>query len=135
MSSPSGTARRTNRRTGGGFTLLEMLVALTVLAVALLAALRASSVGVQNTSEIRNRLLASWVAQNRLAEHIARRDWLPIGVIRGDETQGGARFGWEEKIVGTPNFQFRRIEIRVFAEQEPDQALSTLTGFMVKPGG
>jgi len=127
--------RRTVRRATCGFTLLEMLVALTVLAIALLAALRASSVGVQNTSEIRNRLLAGWVAQNRLEEHIARRDWLPIGVARGNETQGGVRFGWEEKIVGTPNFQFRRIEIRVFAEQEPQQALGSLSGFMVKPGG
>ena len=118
-----------------GFTLLEMLVALTVLAIALLAALRASSAGVQNTAEIRNRLLAGWVAQNRLAEHLARRDWLPIGVLRGDESQADGRFGWEEKIVGTPNFQFRRIEIRVFTEQQPDQALATLGGFMVKPGG
>ena len=122
-------------RTIGGFTLLEMLVALTVLAIALLAALRASSAGVQNTAEIRNRLLASWVAQNRIAEHIARRDWLPIGVVRGEESQGGVRFGWEERIVGTPNFQFRRVEIRVFAQQEPEQALANLTGFMVKPGG
>ena len=118
-----------------GFTLLEMLVALTVLAIALLAALRASSAGVQNTTEIRNRLLAGWVAQNRLAEHLARRDWLPIGVVRGDESQAGMRFGWAEKIVGTPNYQFRRIEIRVFAEQQPDQALATLSGFVVKPGG
>jgi general secretion pathway protein I len=122
-------------RTIDGFTLLEMLVALTVLAIALLAALRASSAGVQNTVEIRNRLLASWVAQNRLAEHAARRDWIPIGEMRGEESQGGVRFGWEEKIVGTPNFQFRRIEIRVFAEQDPQQALASLTGFMVKPGG
>lgn len=118
-----------------GFTLLEMLVALTVLAIALLAALRASSAGVQNTVEIRNRLLAGWVAQNRLAEHLARRDWLAIGLVRGDESQGGVRFRWEEKIVGTPNYQFRRVEVRVFAEQEPDQALASLTGFMVKPGG
>jgi len=118
-----------------GFTLLEMLVALTVLAVALLAALRASSAGVQNTAEIRNRLLAGWVAQNRLAEHIARRDWLPVGVVHGEETQGGVHFGWEERIVGTPNYQFRRIEIRVFAEQKPEQALANFTGFMVKPGG
>ena len=122
-------------RPSRGFTLLEMLVALTVLAIALLAALRASSTGLQNTVEIRNRLLASWVAQNRLAEHIARRDWLPVGEMRGEESQGGVAFGWEEKIAGTPNFQFRRIEIRVFAPQEPEQALSSLTGFMVKPGG
>jgi len=123
------------RQTSRGFTLLELLVALVVIAVALLAALRASGAGVHNTSEIRNRLLASWVAQNRLAEHIARRDWLPIGVIRGEDEQAGVRFLWEEKIGGTPNFQFRRIEIRVFSEDDPEHAAASLSGFMVKPGG
>ena len=118
-----------------GFSLLEMLVALAVLAIALLAALRASGAAVVNTEEIRDRLLAGWVAQNRLAEHIARRDWLPIGVVRGEESQGGVRFGWEERTVGTPNFQFRRIEIRVFSEQQPDFTLARLSGFVVKPGG
>jgi general secretion pathway protein I len=122
-------------RPSRGFTLLEILVALAVLAIALFAALRASSAGVQNTEEIRNRLLAGWVAQNRLAEHLARRDWLPVGVVSGEDSQGGVRFGWEEKIVVTPNYQFRRIEIRVFAAQQPDHALASLSGFVVKPGG
>ena len=122
-------------RRRAGFTLVELLVALTVLGVALLAALRASGAGVQNTAEIRARLLAGWVAQNRLAEHIARRDWLPVGVLRGQETQAGVRFGWEERILATPNYQFRRIEIRVYEEQRPEQALAQLTGFMVRPGG
>jgi len=129
MNSPPSPPR--SRR---GFTLLEVLVALTVLAIALLAALRASSAGVQHTAEIRNRLLAGWVAQNRLAEHLARRDWLPVGVVRGEDSQGGVRFGWQEKVVATPNYQFRRIEIRVFAEQNPDHALASLSGFVVKPG-
>jgi general secretion pathway protein I len=117
------------------FTLLEMLVALTVLAIALLAALRASGAAVTNTEDIRDRLFASWVAQNRLAEHIARRDWPPIGVLQGEESQGGVRFGWEERTVGTPNYQFRRIEIRVFPEQQSDFTLARLSGFVVKPGG
>lgn len=117
------------------FTLLEMLVALTVLAIALLAALRASGAAVTNTEDIRERLFASWVAQNRLAEHIARQDWPPIGVVQGEESQGGVRFGWEERTVGTPNFQFRRIEIRVFPEQQTDFTLARLSGFVIKPGG
>jgi general secretion pathway protein I len=66
------------------FTLVEVLVALAVLSLALMAALRASSVGVSTSNEIRDRLLAGWVAQNRLAEHRARRDWLPVGVFNGE---------------------------------------------------
>ena len=116
-----------------GFTLLEVLVALAVLALALMAALRASSIGVSNSGEIRDRLLAGWVAQNRLAEHRARRDWLPVGVFQGEATQGGMLFRWEEKVNSTPNTQFLRVEIRVFAPGKPDAALGSMSGFLVRP--
>jgi len=119
--------------TARAFTLVEILVALAVLALALMAALRASSIGVANSSEIRDRLLASWVAQNQLAEHRARRDWLPVGVYHGDAVEGGMRFRWEEKVSSTPNTQFLRVEIRVFAQDKADAALGTMSGFLVKP--
>jgi general secretion pathway protein I len=121
------------RRGARAFTLLEVLVALAILALALIAALRASSIGVSNSAEIRDRLLASWVAQNRLAEHRARRDWLPVGVFNGEATQGGVLFFWEEKVNSTPNTQFMRVEIRVFAPDRPGAALGDMTGFLVKP--
>ena len=119
------------RRTG--FTLVEVLVALAILALALIAALRAGSVGVSNSAEIRDRLLAGWVAQNRLAEHRARRDWLPVGVYQGQAAQAGMLFRWEEKINSTPNSQFLRVEIRVFPQSQTDAALASMTGFLVRP--
>lgn len=120
-----------------GFTLLEVMVALAILALALMAALRAGSMATQNTAEIRQRQLADWVALDRLEEHRARRDWLPVGIISGETVQGGIRFRWEEKIGGTPNFQFRRIEVRVFPGDSPDStaALARFNGFLVRPGG
>ena len=48
-----------------GFTLVEVLVALAILAVALAAASRASAMMADSSSELRERLLAGWVAQNR----------------------------------------------------------------------
>ena len=119
----------------GGFTLLEVMVALAILALALTAGLRAGGVSVSNAGEIRQRQLADWVALDRLQEHRARRDWLPVGSSSGEIQQGGILFRWEERISGTPNAQFRRIEIRVFADgsSDPDYALSKVTGFLVKP--
>jgi len=55
-----------------GFTLIEVLVALAILAIALAAAARASSMSISNSDTLKLRLLANWVAQNRLAEHTAR---------------------------------------------------------------
>ena len=120
-----------------GFTLIEVIVALAILSIALIAALRAGAMATQNAGEIRLRLLADWVAQDRLEEHRARRDWPPIGGQNGEVAQGGMQFRWEEKIVGTPNSQFRRIEVRVFQSGGTDQnhTLAQFTGFLVKPAG
>jgi len=120
-----------------GFTLLEVLVALAILAISLMAALRSGAMGTQYTGDIRLRLVADWVAQDRIEEHRARRDWLPLGTQSGEATQAGMQFRWEEKISSTPNAQFRRIDVRVFQTDGPDksQALAQFTGFLVKPGG
>lgn len=122
--------RRHDRR---GFTLVEVLVALAVLSLALVAAMRASSMSAANSGEIRDRLLAGWVAQNRLAEHRARRDWVPVGVYQGDAVEGGKPFRWEEKVTSTQNTQFLRVEVRVFAADRADTALGIMSGFLVKP--
>jgi len=126
-----------NLPAGRGFTLLEVMVALAILALALMAALRAGAGATQNNGEIRQRQLADWVALDRLEEHRARRDWLPIGSASGETMQGNQRFRWEEKIGGTPNAQFRRIDIRVLADDsnDPNHALARVTGFLIKPGG
>ena len=128
---------RLPRSAASGFTLLEIMVALAILALALMAALRAGAAATQNTGEIRLRQLADWVALDRLEEHRARRDWLPVGMVSGETLQGNQRFRWEEKIGGTPNAQFRRIEISVQAVEsgDPGHALARVTGFLIKPGG
>lgn len=118
-----------------GFTLLEVLVALAILSIALIAALKSGAVATENAGEIRLRLMADWVARDKLEEHRARRDWLPLGSVSGEATQAGILFHWEEKIVATPNYQFRRLDIRVHPADGSDQSLAHITGFLVKPGG
>ena len=75
-----------------GFTLVEVLVAMAILAVTLAAASRAAGMAISHSSEIRQRILADMVAQNRLSGHLARNEWLPAGVITGREMQAGVSF-------------------------------------------
>lgn len=116
-----------------GFTLVEVLVALAIIAIALLAALRTAGLGTNNAGELRSRLLAGWVAENLLAEHRARGDWLPPGIRRGKERQGGSEFAWREEIIPTPNPAFRRVDIFVFAPAEEAHTLAHLSGFVTQP--
>ena len=116
-----------------GFTLIEVLVALAIISIALLAALRAAGQGTANVAELRSRLLAGWVAENLLAEHRARGEWLPLGIQRGKEREGGIEFAWREEVIATPNPAFRRVDVFVFAAPGQAPALAHFTGFVVNP--
>ncbi len=116
-----------------GFTLLETLVALAILAIALAAVLRATGAATNHAGDMRMRLLADWVAQNRLALHAARGDWIQVGTENGEETQAGVRLLWKEEIINTPNPAFRRIEISVSDPAESgDHVLRKLSGYLVQ---
>ena len=115
-----------------GFTLLETLVALAILAIAMAAILRAAGAQTQQTEELRLRLLADWTAQNRLALHAARGDWIAVGTQEGEDTQAGIRLLWREEISSTPNPAFRRMEVSVFAPDDPQHTLRKLSGFLVE---
>jgi general secretion pathway protein I len=122
-----------SRSESKGFTLLETLVALAILAIALAAVMRATGAGTNHAEAMRMRVLADWVAQNRMAQHAARCDFFPPGIQNGEETQAGIRLMWKEEIGVTPNPAFRRIEVSVYAADDAEYALRRLTGFLVQP--
>lgn len=125
--------QRSRNRTG--FTLIEVLIALAIVAVALAATLRAAGQSTANVVEMRSRLLAGWVAENLLAEHRARADWLPIGIQRGHEREGGIDFSWRKEVITTPHPAFRRIDVFVFVNPEESRVLAHYTTFLVNAPG
>lgn len=116
-----------------GFTLLEVLVALAILAIALSAGFRAVGLATSNANALREHLLADWVAQNLLAEHRARNQFLEPGVSEGTAKQGPLEFRWKETVKTTPNQLIRRIEVQVFDPEDSTHVLSSLEGYMAKP--
>ena len=113
-----------------GFTLLEVLIALAILAIAMAAVARASAQMTDSSHELKRRLLASWVAENRLAEQVAQPVWPELGVKSGEVEQAGLPLRWEETVANTPNTAFRRIEIRVYARDHKEHALAQLVGYL-----
>jgi len=101
-------------RAGVGFTLLEVLVALVVIGVVLLSAVRGATSLTNSARDARAKLLAVLAAENRIQE-------LRLGgsqlVVVGDSTQqceqGGIHFLCEQSIQPTPNPFFKRVQVRV----------------------
>lgn len=116
-----------------GFTLLEILVALAVLAVTLMAASRAIGLSLQSAQQIKLSLLADWVAQNRLSTHRLNRDWPGVGTLSGNETQGGQEFTWKEEVSATPHAMFRRVDIHVTDPDDAQHELRHLIAYVARP--
>ncbi|MEP7275367.1 MAG: type II secretion system minor pseudopilin GspI [Betaproteobacteria bacterium] len=113
-----------------GFTLVEILVALAIVAVALAAGMRALAQSADGASSLKARTLALWVAQNRLANAQLADPWPTAGSGDGDAVQAGMRFVWHEAVSATPNGAFRKIEVVVARPEAPDYALARLVGYV-----
>lgn len=116
-----------------GFTLIEVLVALTIFAVGIMATLRGIGTASSGIDEQRTRLMAGWVAQNRLADMRAMGRFPPVGLNEGEAPMGRQVFFWREETHATPNPKFRRVEVSVHASREESHALARLSGFAVQP--
>jgi general secretion pathway protein I len=115
---------RTIRRKG--FTLLEVLVALVIVGTALGASLRAIGSLTQNSSGLRASMMATWSAENRLAQIRLAREWPPFGRRSFDCPQGELRLLCEEDVLPTPNPFFRRVEVSVFDAEDPQRRIIKL---------
>ena len=95
--------------------------------------MRAVAQSADGATLLKQRTLALWVAQNRLALAQLASPWPPPGLRDGEAVQAGARFAWRETVSGTPNPTFRRIEIVVADPVQPDYVLARLVGYLGSP--
>ncbi len=102
-----------------GFTMIEVLIALTIIAVALAASIRAVGNMAISTSELHQRLLASWSADNALAQLRLTHAWPALGEQSFDCSQGNLQLTCTQQVKATPNPVFRRVEISVAIPGHP----------------
>jgi len=116
-----------------GFTLLEVLVALTVLAIALAAVIESAGRAVGNARYLRDKTLANWVALNRLTEVQVLNQWPSVDVHRGTVPMAGREWHWTLTVTGTPDKDVRRAELEVRYERDGPEVLITRVGLLPRP--
>lgn len=117
-----------------GFTLVEVMVALAIVAVALPAVLMSLYQQVDDTAYLRDKTLAHMVAENRLAEIrlvIGATRNLSAGKDSGFSSMADRDWYWWVETKATEVANFFRVEITVSLEEEQrEQPLYALTAFM-----
>ncbi|MBK1613772.1 type II secretion system protein GspI [Rubrivivax gelatinosus] len=114
-------------RTSRGFTLIEVLVAVAIVAVALAAGLRAAGALTDNAQRLADVSAAQWCAENRLAALRLARQLPGIGEETFDCEQLGRPYRGVVQTNATPNPNFRRVDARISdADGRPLLTLSTV---------
>lgn len=129
----SFAAPRTPALRTGGFTLIEVLVAVAILAVAMGALISGMARYADNAGVMREKTLALWVAHNRLTELDLEPGWPATGKSDGDVELAGVEWRWFVEVLETPDPDVRRIDIRVRAKGR-DGDVATLSSFVSKAG-
>lgn len=124
-----------NRQRLQGFTLLEVLIALAVLALAMGAVIKATSDYTSNQSYLRDRTMAMWVARNVLVEFQIRDEWLSVGERKGTREMGSQEWRWLTRISQTEEPELRRLDVEVYPldSDDDENPVSVLSGFLRKP--
>lgn len=100
-------------RHSGGFTLLEVVLAIAVLASALAAVMGTAIGQVRSEQRLNERFFAGLVAKNVISETKLTERWPELGERSGEVMQGQRRFRWQMRILPTPSAQMRRVDVQV----------------------
>jgi len=116
-----------------GFTLIEIMVALAILAVAMVAIYKSVAGYVTNAGYLEQRTLAQWAAVNVSEEMRLSNPWPNLGKDDGElEDFAGHDWFWRVEVLKNEAEWMRTVEVRVFLDEESESSLGRLTFYVIK---
>jgi len=122
--------RNGRARSFRGFTLIELMVALAVLAIGMSAVLHATNQAAHAGVFLKQKTVAHWVASNRAAELSINREWPNPGVVKSTETMADQTWNIETEVRDTEVPELRLVTIRVSLD---DEEAASLVTFLERP--
>jgi len=115
-----------------GFTLLEVLVALAVLAIAMASLVKVAGSNASNAAYLKEKTFAHWVAVNKANELRIADEWPAVGTRKGSVFMAEQEWRWQVKVSNTADKNIRRLDIKVNREGTEGSA-ATITAFTGRP--
>ncbi|NOZ37048.1 MAG: type II secretion system minor pseudopilin GspI [Gammaproteobacteria bacterium] len=117
-----------------GFTLLEVMVALAILAITLGALIKASGSYASNATYLKQKTFAQWIAQNKAVEYQLANQFPAIGNREGDLNYALQEWRWRVKVSTTDDRRLRRLDIDIILSNGKfKKPLVSLVAFVGKP--
>ena len=114
-----------------GFTLLEVMFALIFIAITMGAVIESGANSALRSSHLKEKTIASWVAQNRLALYRAKKTWSNVSNKSGVVDMAGVQWRWKMKISKTDEPLMRRIDVDGYLG-DSDEISASEMGFSAK---
>lgn len=110
-----------------GFTLLEMLIAISILAIAAGGLLAANAQSLRQMQRLESKTQGMWIAESKLSELRASRSWPELGVTKEDVSMAEKQWLVQVSVTQTATDDMRQYVVDV---SEGDVPVATLTGFI-----
>jgi general secretion pathway protein I len=116
-----------------GFTLLEAMIALVIVALGMMAVSTQLNRYVVSATYIEQKTLASWIASNVLTEMSVSPQWPGIGRTEGTEDFAQRQWEWQAEVSETPVENLRRVDVTVALADNPELEIHAMSAFLEPP--
>ncbi|MEE3652615.1 MULTISPECIES: type II secretion system minor pseudopilin GspI [unclassified Brenneria] len=115
-----------------GMTLLEVLVALTVFALAGLAVLQTTAQQARSLGRLEEKTFAGWIAENQQVQLRLEQRWPETHWVNGETLFAGERWYWRWQGIETGDTQLRALDVEVRRRKDEQAPLGMLRSYVVK---
>ena len=118
-----------------GFTLIEVMVALAIIAIALASLIKASGSHTRSAAYLKSKTLAHYVAMNEITEIQISSAWPDIGERKKSAELAGVEWFWTRTVgkVGDENDYIRSLKFTVYADEDRSRNLAQVEAYIANP--
>jgi general secretion pathway protein I len=116
-----------------GFTLLEVMIALAIIAIALGALISTSGSQASSAGYLKQKTIAHWVALNEITRLQVSKTWPDLGDSKDSVEMLKTEWLWTRTVKATEDKNSRQVEFRIFLDKDREYSLASMIGYLSNP--